>query len=80
MGEKPLIFRSQRPKIEASREGATNTRPALDIDDLARGDRTMPDCGNYRDSTPGVNSEQASNTWVSIGELASRLVRKAGAE
>jgi len=61
---------------EADRGDVGASSPALDIDDLAKGDRAMPRYGKY---TPPQTATQAPE-WFPIWELASRLVRKAGAE
>jgi hypothetical protein len=78
MTEKSLPRQVECGRKETRPDGATNTPEPLDIDDLAKGDRAMPNSGVYGDSTSPVNPKQQS-TWFPIWELASRLVRKAGA-
>lgn len=78
MNGKPLPNHAKNRINEASRGDVGASSPALDIDDPSKEDRAMPNSGVYGDSTSPVNPKQQS-TWVPIGELASRLVRKAGA-
>jgi len=64
---------------EASREGATNTRPALEHRHLDRR-RQMSRYGQYSDSTNPCNPEQTPDKWKTIGELAAALAAKVGAK
>lgn len=52
-------------------EGASNTTPALDINQTLGGP-VMPVARHYTDSAPADNPEQPENTWRTIGEVIAR--------
>jgi hypothetical protein len=68
----------RRNKLKMNGLGvATNEHPSPNHSEPVREVRQMADASQYSDSAPTGKTEQDSNTWKSLGDLARALVERA---